>query len=232
MSSFMYRENAKSLNPFVGCHHGCVYCKPSFQLLAKRMKCEQCKKFEPHFHPKRLDKTPPKTKEDEFIFFPSMGDIAFASSEYFDRMLSYAGKYPDRSFLIQSKNPACFEGHKFTDNVILGITLETDKRIYHTPSLYTTYVRISKAPTPIFRFVDFKGLKHTHKIVTIEPILDFSETLKKWIFQIDPETVYIGYDNHRCGLPEPRLEKTLELIDALEKFTEVREKTIRKAWWE
>ena len=60
--------------------------------------------------------------------------------------------------------------------------------------------------------------------------------MTEWIRQIAPEFVYIGYDNHRrleaLEIHEPTLEETEELIEKLSKFTEVRLKTIRKAWWE
>lgn len=71
------------------------------------------------------------------------------------------------------------------------------------------------------------------KYVTIEPILDFSsvKAFADLIEKIAPDFVYVGYDNHNCRLPEPPLSKTLELIGELEKFTEVRLKTLREAWW-
>jgi len=234
MENRMYHENRKSLNAFVGCNFDCVYCRPSFQRQAKRQKqrCGLCYSYTPHFHPSRLLKAPPKTLEDGFIFFPSMGDVSFAEKKDFEAMLSYTEKYPNTTFLIQTKNPECLEGYDFPDNVILALTLETNLRGYNTPSLYTTYERISKAPIPIFRFQSFKGLKHRRKIVTVEPILQFSDGLKRWIFQINPEAVYVGYDNHNCKLPEPTLNETKVLIRDLSEFLEVRTKTIRNAWFE
>jgi len=70
--------------------------------------------------------------------------------------------------------------------------------------------------------------------VTIEPILDFNPAgLRTWLEVISPEFVVIGYDNHRHKLPEPALEKTLELIESLEDAgLEVLKKTLRLAWWE
>jgi len=234
MKTNMYTQNKKSLNWFVGCRHDCVYCKPSFQAQMKRQlhNCKKCYIYVPHAHLEKLKRTPPKTENAEFIFFPSSGDPAFATREQWEKAIEYCKKWSDRTFLIQSKNPEVFYGYRFSDNVILGITLETDLRLYSTPSLFKSYERISKAPTPIFRVQNFRHLGHKRKFVTVEPILQFGEHLLSWIYQINPEFVYVGYDNHKCFLPEPRLEDTLKLIDELKKFTEVRVKTLRKAWWE
>ncbi len=72
--------------------------------------------------------------------------------------------------------------------------------------------------------------------ITIEPIMDFHmDELISWMKNIPRlKVVNIGYDsrpelNH---LPEPPLEKTLELIARLEPIAEVRLKQIRPAWYE
>jgi len=228
----MYRENRKSINAFVGCRHGCVYCKPSFQRQAKRQRknCQLCYRFEPHFHEERLLKAPPKTEKDEFIFFPSMGDPAFCQPEEFKAMLNYARKYGDRRFLIQTKAPEFLKyyDHQFPENVILGVTLETNLSYFQTPSNYHDYESMSKAPIPVNRAIDFHAVNHKPKFVIVEPILDFNHIhFCNVIRAINPEVVYVGYDNHGCYLPEPQLSKTKRLIKELEKFTEVRVKTLK-----
>lgn len=237
--SRMYPENRKSLNWFVGCNHDCVYCKPSFQRQAKRQKqrCLKCYSYEPHGHLDRLLKTPPKTNADEFIFFPSSGDPAYATTEQWRKAIDYTAKYSPisirRTFLIQSKDPYCFIQYKFPDNVILGTTIETDLIWFgKNPSSYVQYQEVSCAPLPAHRVDAMLLLKHNRKLVTVEPILMFSKTLAKWIKAINPEITYVGYDNHNCNLPEPKLAKTQLLIRELKKFTEVRVKTLRKAWYE
>ncbi len=234
----MYKENVKSINAFVGCLHNCVYCKPSFQRQAQRQKkrCLECYVFKPHFHPKRLLQAPPKTGKDEFIFFPSMGDVKFANRWQMTALIGYANKYLDRTFLMQSKDPTAFQGYSFPPNVVLGITLETDSAFfYDTLSDYHVYSQISDAPNTYWRFYQFaKNVDHSRKAVTIEPILNFRlEEFVSRLQQIKPEFIYIGYDNHGCKLPEPTLAETLELIRKLEDLGfDVRQKKIRKAWWE
>lgn len=231
----MYKENRNSLNWFVGCEHGCIYCKPSFQRQMKRQgkRCQKCYRYEPHAHLERLLKRPPKTVGDEFIFFPSSGDPAFASLFELDTALQYARRYAKTKFLVQSKNPGCFIEIDFPDNVILATTIETNRTNFNTPSIYKKYSQISQAPSPYARYLAMLEVQHKHKMLTIEPILQFDHgILLSWILKIKPEIVYIGYDNHKCRLPEPIPEETKLLIERMKLFTEVRVKTLRKAWYE
>ena len=70
-------------------------------------------------------------------------------------------------------------------------------------------------------------------MISIEPIMTFDRGMfLSYLRDIAPAFVYIGYDNHGNHLPEPTLEETQPLIADLKEFTEVREKTVRKAWTE
>lgn len=197
-------------------------------------RCRKCYNYEPHGHLERLLKAPPKTVGDEFIFFPSSGDIAYASFEQIQRALAYARKYGDRTFLMQTKDPELLLPYEFPDNVIIGTTIETDLLWFpDNPSGYLNYNEVSKAPASVHRMNAMLQLKHKRKMVTIEPILLFgNETLPSWVKTINPEIVYVGYDNHNCHLPEPQLSDTETLITQLKEIHEVRVKSLRKAWYE
>ena len=231
----MYKENRKSINWFVGCNHNCIYCIPSFQRQTKRRgkKCLKCYNYEPHAHLERLLKPPPKTQGKTFVFFPSSGDPAYASAKEWKEAISYTEKYSDVTFLVQSKDPICFSPYKFPDNVILDVTVETDLLSFNIKDCkYKYYSDISRAPYPIRRLSEFLKVKHKRKGITIEPILAFGSKFASFIQPLNPEFVYVGYDNHNVKLPEPSLKKTLKLIEELKKFTEVRVKTLRRGWWE
>jgi hypothetical protein len=235
MNQTMYKQNVFFPDVFKGCKNECVYCIPSFQRQAKRQKqrCLKCYEFIPHSHLERLKKPSPKTKHNQFVFFPKGGDVSFCLVTDFLEMIKYCKRNPQTDFLIQSKNPEYFQNFRFPSNVILGITLETNKTEFDTPSKYHSYNEISLATAPLRRAIDFLNVDHKRKEITIEPILQFDSDIINLIQSIGPEFVYVGYDTKKCKLPEPRLKETLELISRISNVGfEVRLKTLRKAWYE
>jgi len=226
----MYKESRKTWNPFWGCRFDCKYCYPSFRRQARRQlkRCRKCADYIPHFHPERLAKPLPRTGEGEFIFTCDMGDIAFAEEEWIYAILKRIRELPDRTFLIQSKDPRTFHAFIFPSNVILGTTIETNRS--------HLIQEISKAPMPWYRQLEMKRLNHPRKMVTIEPILEFDlDELVRMVVDINPWRVYIGYDSHpkENRLPEPPLRKFDKLEEELKKRgIDVRVKYRRKAWWE
>ena len=226
----MYKDAAeKRWNPFVGCKFDCLYCKTSFQKQAKRQKrnCMKCYRYTPHVHPDRLlNKKIPSAKEGEFIFTFASGDVSFCPTPFLKKVIKVMESKPNKTFLVQSKNPKTFNRVTFPDNVILGITLETDKD--------DIYKGVSKAPKPSQRYKDFAKIKHSKKMVTIEPVLDFSLTgLTKMVKQIRPFLVWIGYDSSKVnhfGFEEPELAKVKKLKANLENMgIKVKLKTVREA---
>lgn len=248
--SKMYFERPKNGNiPVMRyCAFACIYC--NFRRFLKLSPCEQCRKNENHSHLEVLLRTPPKTAPGQFLTVGLSGDISFMPVEEFYQVIEYCRKWKDRTFLIQSKNPAYFlrfQEHimplRIPDNVILGTTIESNLSAMQSsePShKVVAYNEISQAPYPCDRI---EAMKKTtcRKAITIEPILRFN--LGEFVLQIEQiapelEFVYIGYANDRhegkkLKLPEPPLEKTMQLIEGLRNARiEVREKTLRKAWYE
>lgn len=234
----------------------CGYC--AFERLIKFNKnCPKCAAFEPHTHPEVLNRKPPKTMPGEFVTFSLAGEVSFMNQVDFALTWQYMKKYPETTFLIQSKNPACFLKWQETipENCIVGTTIETNRSEIQKPSNlgtfdspffvneYINYSEISKAPLPYKRYASMIKLKDAgvKLLVTSEPLLDCDivgyGSLYSWILKLNP-IFYIGYCNDgkqgkRLKLPEPPLAKTLELIRELEKAgIDVRLKSIRKAWWE
>jgi hypothetical protein len=179
-------------------------------------RCPRCRTYEPHAHPERLDKIP---ADHPIVFVCGTGDIAFADPQYIKVVLvhirQYLKEHPfgQQTFLLQSKSPAVFEQYLpyLTAQFVLDTTLETNRD--------TGYIYISKAPKPSERWSAFKELAWPRKWLTIEPILEFDlEELAEMVLQVDPERAYIGYESsRRVRLPEPSVEKTLELMDRLER---------------
>jgi len=203
-TSNMYSSSKKQWNPFVGCCFSCLYCDYSFKAQAKRQKhrCLECYDFQPHEHSDRLTDSLPKTNENQFIFACSNGDIAFASIEYRQRILDRIKELPDRTFLVQTKNPAIFKDVKLPDNVILGTTIETNDDEFYKSN------NISKAPLPSTRYEDLRDAVHSRKMVTIEPVIKMDIALMiSWLKEINPETVWIGIDSKKPLIGEPSLEE-------------------------
>ncbi len=133
------------------------------------------------------------------------------------QVLDHCIRYPENTYLLQSKNPRRFPEFKhwyeMPNNFILGTTIETN-RMY--PRL------MGEAQSTYYRYLSMTTLK-CHKMVSIEPIMDFDlDVMVHWMKEIKPQFVSIGADSGNNHLPEPSGEKVKALIEALKEFTEVR----------
>jgi len=143
----------------------------------------------------------------QFIFTCSNGDIAFCPTEYLQAIINRIKEEPNKTFLIQSKNPATFNRVVFPSNTILGITLETNH-----DDIYEKAKVAPGAPLPSKRYEDFLKVKHELKMVTVEPVIEFDlDILVGWISKINPVMVWLGYDSRKSNLPEPELTKVTSL---------------------
>lgn len=221
----MYRLSVTQWNPFAGCRFDCTYCEASFkaQLKRQRRNCEMCYRYVPHEHPQRLEARLPRTRDAEFIFTCANGDVTFCSTPYLQRIVDRIRRDPERTFLIQSKDPATFRRVRLPENLIVGTTIESNR---DKPCR-----AVSKAPPPSKRFRDLLALQHPRKMVTVEPVMDFDlDVLLDWITRINPVMVWIGYDSKKANLPEPPLERVVELVKRLSALDiAVKQKTIREA---
>jgi len=224
----MFPEVSRTWNPVVGCRHNCYYGWAR-RLAEGRLK--HLSRYREGFGPKLIEKEFSKTFEPgEFVFVSSMGDLwgEWVPRSWQRRVLFKILQFPRTTFLLQTKNPASYQKFSsFPPNVILGITIETDR---YPP------VRISRAPAPEERIEVAKELRKEGKrvAVSIEPIIlfDFPRLVTE-LAKIEPEMIWIGYDNYKQRLPEPSLLETRILIRFLRNIGfRVSEKTIRRAWWE
>jgi len=226
----------KTWNPLIGCLHHCIYCYA--RKWAKRLKrlCEYCYKFVPHLHVERLSQS--KIPGGDLpVFVCDMSDLFgnWIPREWIKMVLSAAKTKSRRcgtTFLFLTKNPAGYFLFldQFDEHTILGATIETD--------YVELSVRVSGAPSVrsrIYHMIQLRKARPDLKLfVSIEPILEFTNPVSfaRKLEPIKPDFVFVGYDNYNNNLVEPRLEEVKELIEELEKFTEVRPKTLRKAWHE
>jgi len=212
-------------NPITGCMYNCVYCwarNYAKRLAAMNVEPYKTHGFKPVFAEWRLKQKFPK---GEFIFVSDMGEMwgNWVPKEWILKVLNVLTAKPKTSFLFLTKNPKRYSEFlgTFTDNMLLGATIETNR-----PN------KLSGAPPYEERFEAMKNLDWKHKAIVIEPILDFDPEFADWIKEIKPELVYVGYDNYNNRLPEPQLSKTQALINELRQTVQVEARNLRKAWFE
>ena len=206
---------AHTWNPIGGeCPHRCSYCYVPSDI-APRLKRFGNKKYygKPRLVESELQCSLKKPNDGKVIFVESCGDL-FARdipSEWIIKVIEHCKKYPENTYLFQSKNPMRFGDFTFPENSIIGTTIESN-RVYN----------ISQAPSVVNRYIAMKHYK-IRKMVSLEPLLKFDlEILVRWIREIDPEFVSIGADSKNNDLPEPHSEKVRSLIEELKEFTRVK----------
>jgi DNA repair photolyase len=160
-----------------------------------------------------------------------MGDMFadFTPTEWIKQVFDHIRKFPEADFLFMTKNPRRYLEllPYIPQNAILGATIETTcDEIVQTD-------KVSNAPLPSQRYEAMKELDCKRKIVSIEPVMDFDiKTFQKWIEEINPFIVYVGYDNYCHKLREPPLKQTMDLMEKLSETSLVIKKTLRPAWFE
>ena len=225
----MFNIVTETWNPVTGCLHNCKYC------WARRLaetKLSNSKRYRNGFIPRINREEFRKKFKGGVIFVSDMGDLFgyWVPRSWIMKVINYVREFPETLFLFLTKNPGRFREFikDFPSNVILGSTIETDR-----DDLYVKH-NISRAPVPGERFEAMRNIDWWFKWISIEPILKFNlDRLVKWMVEINPKLIYVGYDNYNNRLPEPKLNETLKLIGELEAngFKVIR-KTIRRAWYE
>ncbi len=198
------------------CPHECVYC--SIQDMQKRF-------------PKQLPYSGAlRLKEKEFavnygtgktIFVENCNDIGAIQVpfRYQERIFNHCCEYPENTYVFQSKNPRVFLAHfgSLPPKSLIGTTIETNRE-----------TNLGKAPYRSYRFNTITRAKAVgaKTFITIEPIMDFDvKEFAREIIKAKPDFVNIGADSKSHGLPEPSMEKVLELVKRLtDAGIEVREK--------
>jgi len=205
----MYGWTTHTVNPIRGqCPSMCQYC------YVKKSRVKNLYQGPPHLVESFFKKGLGKGKT---IFIGSCFDL-FADGLYpnwVNIILQHCWKYPDNTYLFQSKNTRNMYGYKayFPPKVIIGTTAETNRTGYN----------VSKAPWPQERLAWLSQFVGIDRFVSIEPIMDFNlGVFVTCIKQVKPKFVSIGADSKKNNLPEPPAGKVGELIQELEKFTEVR----------
>ena len=225
----MFNIVTATWNPISGCLYNCNYCWARDLALTKLKNAHRYSKgFKPSLNEAEFRS---KFCKGDLIFVSDMGDMFgdFTPDEWIKQVLDHIRQFPDADFLFMTKNPKRYLKllPYMPKNAILGATIETtNDEIIQTD-------KVSVAPLPSERYEAMKALDWDRKIVSIEPVLDFDlKTFTKWIEDINPFIVYVGYDNYCHKLKEPTLENTTKLLNMLPETALVIRKSIRPAWFE
>jgi len=228
VKSKMFSMISTTWNPIVGCRHLCKYCYARKYARTRLRNHPLYRNFTTgaKFNKREFERV---FKPAEFVFVCDMGDLFgnWVPSSWIRAVIYRTKKFPQTHFLFLTKNPSRYFEFldDFGQNAYLGATIETNRD--EVAKLY------SRAPPPSLRFHVMRDLNWEKKFLSIEPILDFDLSIfAHWIEEIDPLIVYIGYDNHRNYLMEPKQSKTEALISKINNSRLVIRKTIRKAWTE
>lgn len=227
------------------CLHDCVYCWVQ----------DMCNQFpymkKKYSGPVEIDEKQWKAlktfKEEDVVFVAETNDL-FAEGVNTDIIADVleATTSCNATFMFCTKNPKRYEtfpiGRYISSRDILGCTIETTCSFFEGddfPGRYEKekillYSDFSKAPLPSDRLKAMQELNHPRKMISVEPILDFSPDFASEILKCKPEFVYVGYDSKGHKLPEPSLAATQELIWTLRREDNIKvyEKELRPAWWE
>lgn len=199
----MYEFITHTWNAIKGaCFHDCTYC---YMKRWGKLK------------PVRLDEKELKTDHGigNFIFVGSSCDM-WAQDIPEEWILKVLDKCTDENkYLFQTKNP---------ENIRRILPYES--RVCVTIETNRWYGDIMQnSPHPIERFKQCQLIRHP-LYITIEPIIDFDlGQFQKWMRILSPLQINIGADTGKNNLPEPPKEKILALINILEKFTIVHQKS-------
>lgn len=156
----------------------------------------------------------------EFVFVGSSTDMLLATEEMITPVLTKCLVNKNIKYLFQTKVPAKFNDWLNVFNqldCVLACTIESD---------LDTNPLVSKAPLKATRYDDFFSIDYPHKMVSIEPVMDFNPTyFLRMIDWINPDFVSIGANtNSKVKLPEPSPEKLRDFIEKLSGITEVVQK--------
>jgi len=185
----------RTVNPWVGCPHGCAYCYARRLAKRQRQRCQLCYQFVTHPHMERLDQITPRQKPKK-IFIDSMWDWNADGIPMKDLLtiIEKMRECSQHTFQILSKRPDQYYRFTFPENVWLGTSVSGESDNYRIYGLY-----------------DNTDKKKNIRFVSAEPL---HGSLRTPLEKNELDWVIIGAETgNRKGKIVPRAEWVEDIID-------------------
>ena len=207
-------------NPIGGCEHNCSYC--SIKRIEKRAGKDMTTPVFRNGENGTKNYMNDNLGSGRKIFVCSSGDMwgEWVKSENIRSVLNYCREYLSNEYLFLTKNPkryGIWPGNLCSLNCIAGATIETDADAIGGWASY--------APGVLQRLGEMELVREVFELrtmISIEPIMKFTERFAERLRTVDPYIVYIGVDSGHNNLPEPTADELRGLIAELRTFTDVR----------
>ena len=143
------------------------------------------------------------------LFHPAVSDFWIA------QVVCHVREYYENRYLLHTKNPKrildlAHNGFYWPGGLVICVTVESDK--WHQ--------QMGCAPTPLLRIDELSRIGDK-KMITVEPVMQFTPWFYRAILKCKPEQVNIGADSGGNNLPEPSREELEEFIELLAPHTKV-----------
>lgn len=205
--SLMFSFVGETWNPLGGaCLHNCSYCWA--KMLIKKNKMSKYE-GEPRLVLKEMHREF-KCPSDKMVFVCDMCDLFgdWVSADIINAVLDKIRSCSDTKFLLLTKNPVRYHDFVLPSNCVAGATVESD------------YLGCGDAPPNVDRLRAMWELKYDSKVermISVEPVMAFSEQFFRYLVLVEPSFVAVGRDNYSNGLHQPSRDDIEGLISNLEK---------------